>query len=129
MHPAPTDREVEILKILWELGEASVRDVHERLSDATGLHFNTIQTLMRIMDEKGLVTHRAIGRTFVYKPQCTREQLSSRFLERVFDGALDQLVLSMLSADRLGAAELSEIAQIIEDARKRKPSRGKKRGK
>ena len=48
MFPAPTDREMAILKVLWELGEGSVRDVHERLVPDSGLHFNTIQTQMRI---------------------------------------------------------------------------------
>jgi predicted transcriptional regulator len=129
MQPAPTDREIEILKVLWDLGEASVRDVHARLEKATGLHFNTIQTLLRIMDEKGLVAHRASGRTFLYRPLCTREQVSSRFLNRVFDGALGQLVLSMLSAEQVDSQELDELAQIIEDARQKKSRRGKTKGK
>jgi BlaI family transcriptional regulator, penicillinase repressor len=128
MNPAPTDREVEILKVLWELGEGSVRAVHQRLAEATGLHFNTIQTQLRIMDDKRLVSHRRVGRTFLYKPRCTREQMSSRFLHKVFDGALDQLVLSMLSAERVNAAELKELAQLIDDMRKRKASRSRKKG-
>ena len=95
MNAAPTDREMEILKALWELGEGSVRDVHQQLAPVSGLHFNTIQTQMRIMDAKGLISHRREGRTFIYTAHCTREDVSSRFLHKVFDGALDQLVLSM----------------------------------
>src|SRR5687768_14333764 len=106
MDIAPTDRELEILKVLWELGEASVRDVHAELAEHSGLHFNTIQTQLRIMDSKQLVSHRLDGRTFIYKPLCTREQISSRFLHKVFDGALDQLMLSMLSAEKVSEAEL-----------------------
>ena len=128
MDSAPTDREVEILKVLWDIGEGSVRDVHGRLAEVTGLHFNTIQTQLRIMDDKGLVTHRRVGRTFVYKPRFTREQMSSQFLHKVFDGALDQLVLSMLSAERVDAAELKELSQLIDDVRKRKQSRSRKKG-
>jgi predicted transcriptional regulator len=63
MQPAPTEREMEILKVLWSIQEGSVRDVHSRLVEQSGLHFNTIQTQLRIMDEKGLVAHRRHGRT------------------------------------------------------------------
>lgn len=125
MTPSPTDREMEILKVLWELGEASVRDVHERLSAKSGLHFNTIQTQLRIMDEKGLVGHRQDGRTFLYKPNCSREQVSSQFLHKVFDGALSQLVLCMLDAEQINPKELQDIEQLIAESRKRKPSRGR----
>jgi len=116
----PTDREIEILKVLWEIGEGSVRAVHERLSPAGELHFNTVQTQLRIMDRKGLVTHRRDGRTLVYKPVYTREQESSRFLKQVFDGALDQLVLSMLSAERVKGETLAELEELIKDARKKR---------
>lgn len=128
MPPPPTDREMEILKVLWELGEGSVRDVHQRLHDRFGLHFNTIQTQLRIMDGKQLVTHRPEGRTFLYKAACTREQVSSQFLHKVFDGALDQLVLSMLSAERVDVGELKELEQLIAGARKRKQARQRDKG-
>lgn len=127
MESAPTERETEILKVLWDLGEGSVRDVHARLEPATGLHFNTIQTLLRIMDEKGLVTHRQAGRTFIYRPACSREQISSQFLHKVFDGAVSELVLSMLAAEKLSDSELQELEQLIADAR-RKQGRDRKKG-
>lgn len=129
MDPAPTDRELEILKVLWRLGEGSVRDVHERLKEESGLHFNTIQTQLRIMNEKQLVSHRLDGRTFIYKPLCSRQQVSSRFLHKVFDGALDQLVLSMLSTRKIGAGELKELEKLVVDAQKQERSRKKQRGK
>lgn len=127
MSPAPSDRELEILKVLWELGEGSVRDVHRRLTDESGLHFNTIQTQLRIMDDKRLVSHRLDKRTFIYKAICTREQISSRFLHKVFNGALDQLVLSMLSAEKVGEDELCELEMLVAEARKQKQSRTNKR--
>src|SRR5262245_27240785 len=100
---------MEILKVLWDLGEGSVREVHERMVEKSDLHFNTIQTQLRIMDTKKLVSHRRVGRTFIYRPLCSREQVSSQFLHKVFDGALDQLVLSMLSAEKVGSSELAEL--------------------
>ena len=131
MNPGPTDREMEILKALWELGEGSVRDVHKRLAPVSGLHFNTIQTQLRIMDTKGLVSHRREGRTFIYSANGTREDVSSRFLHKVFDGALDQLVLSMLNLKKVGAKELTELEKLIAEKRKdkAKPPRKKTRGK
>jgi predicted transcriptional regulator len=126
MSLAPTEREMEILKVLWDVGEGSVRDVHERLSPESGLHFNTIQTQLRIMDDKGLVAHRRDGRAFLYRPICTREQLSSRFLHKVYDGAVDQLMLNMLSSEKLSDKELRELEALISEARKNKSSKRKK---
>lgn len=128
MSSAPTEREMEILKVLWDIEEGSVREVHERLSSESGLHFNTIQTQLRIMDDKGLVAHRREGRAFLYRPICTREQLSSRFLHKVYDGAVDQLVLNMLSSEKLSDKELRELESLISEARKNK-NRKRKKGK
>ena len=118
--PTPTSRELEILKILWELGRGSVRDVYRRMCPNHELAFNTVQTLVRIMDEKGLVSHEKKGRTFVYTPHYSRQLAASRFLERVFDGAIDQIVLSMLSAADPGQEELKQLEKIIAEARRRK---------
>jgi BlaI family transcriptional regulator, penicillinase repressor len=126
MEFAPTERELEILKVLWEIKEGSVRDVHLQLVDQSGLHFNTIQTQLRIMDEKGLVAHRRDGRTMLYRPICTRAQVSSRFLHKVYDGAVGELVLNMLSSEKLSAKELSELEAIVADARKKKSPPRKK---
>ncbi len=128
MSSAPTEREMEILKVLWDIEEGSVREVHERLSSESGLHFNTIQTQLRIMDDKGLVAHRREGRAFLYRPICTRKQLSSRFLHKVYDGAVDQLVLNMLSSEKLSDKELRELESLISEARKNK-NRKRKKGK
>ena len=128
MDITPTERETEILKVLWEIKEGSVRDVHERLARESGLHFNTIQTQLRIMDDKGLVTHRREGRTFLYQPVCTREQVSSRFLHRVYDGAVSELVLNMLSSEKLSDKGLRELEAMIAEARHKK-ARDRKRGK
>ena len=69
----PTERELEILKILWERGEASVRDVYEQMRQTTPIVQNTVQAFLRTMEDKGLVRHRVEGRTFIYKPVAPRE--------------------------------------------------------
>jgi BlaI family transcriptional regulator, penicillinase repressor len=120
---APSERELEILKVLWELGEGSVREVHERLHPRGEAHFNTVQTLLRIMEDKGLVGHQTRRRTFIYFPKHSREKVTRRFLHKVFDGALKQLVLSLLQAEDTSAADLRELERLIARARRAKQSR------
>lgn len=124
---APSPRELDVLKALWELGSGSVREVHERMCPGGELAFNTVQTLLRIMEEKGLVRHRAEGRTFIYEPVYSRDRVTSRLL-RLFDGALDQVVLSLLQAKDASEDELRGLEKLIADARKRKGTRSRKPG-
>ncbi|HVX14358.1 MAG TPA: BlaI/MecI/CopY family transcriptional regulator [Pirellulales bacterium] len=118
--PTPSPRELEILKILWDIGPASVREVHERMSQHAPLAFNTVQTLLRIMDEKGLVVHRVRGRTFIYSARHRRDREMSRLLNHVFDGALDQFVVSLLKTSDPSPGELKQIEKIIAEARRQK---------
>ena len=115
----PSDRELDILKVLWELGAGSVRQVRDALSPDAELAFNTVQTLLRIMENKGLVEHRAEGRTFIYVPKHSRERVASRFLNKVFGGALDQFVLSILASNDgpSGPEELKDLERLIAKAR------------
>jgi predicted transcriptional regulator len=119
----PSERELEILKVLWELGPASVREVHERLCPNGEAAFNTVQTLLRIMEDKGSVTHRAEGRTFIYTPKYSRARATRRFLHKVFDGALDQMVLSLLQIEDTSADELKELERVIAQARRQRQVR------
>ena len=124
--PTPTTREMEILKVLWEHGPSSVRAVFRRLDVDRDLAYNTVQTLLRIMEEKGLVSHHVEGRTFVYSPCFSRDDSASRFLDRVFDGAAGELVQSLLRAEKIAPAELDRMQAMIAEARRgrSKPSRG-----
>ncbi len=117
--PSPTVRELEILKVLWEKGPSSVRLVHEELNQdgAEDLAYNTVQTLLRVMENKELVSHHVEGRTFIYTPNFSREESASRFLDRVFDGAASQLVMSLLKAEKIPPEELNQLHQLIEQAK------------
>jgi predicted transcriptional regulator len=119
-HSAPSDRELDILKVFWEVGEAPVRTIHQKMAPNGEFALTTIQTLVRIMAEKGFLQVRNVNRTLYYKPCYTIEQAGSRFLHKVFDGAVDRLVLSMLRAENLSTEELAEIEQLIVQARKEK---------
>ena len=120
----PSPRELDVLKALWAIGSGGVRAVHERMA-GHDLAFNTVQSLLRIMEEKGLVRHRAEGRAFIYEPIYRRDQVTSRLLDRVFDGALDQVVLSLLEAKTPTDAELDRLEQLIADARRKGRNGGK----
>jgi len=114
----PSEREMDILKVFWEVGEVPVRIIHQKMSPNGEFAVTTIQTLVRIMAEKGFLKVRNVNRTLYYRPCYTVEQASSRFLHKVFDGAVDQLVLSMLRAENLSADELREIEKLVAKARK-----------
>jgi BlaI family penicillinase repressor len=122
----PTPRELQILKVLWELGPSSVKDVHRRLVSASDadrdLAYNTVQTLLRIMEDpkKDLVRHTVEGRTFIYSANHSRDETTAGFLDRVFDGAAAQLVLSLLRSERVTADELEQMHALIADARRRR---------
>ena len=127
--PTPTPRELEILKVLWEKGPSSVRAVYRCLARAEDLAYNTIQTLLRIMEDKGLVEHHVEGRTFVYTPRFSRDESAARFLERVFDGAADQLVLSLLRSERISPAELARMQSMIAGARRKRGKSDRRTGR
>jgi predicted transcriptional regulator len=71
------------------------------------------------METKGLVAHTSEGRSFIYRPLFSREETASRFLDRVFDGAASQLVLSLLKAEKIPPEELEQLRQMINAARRK----------
>lgn len=122
----PTPRELEILKVLWEQGPSSVRGVHDQmLVREPDLAFNTVQTMLRLMEGKGLVDHVEEGRSFVYNARFSRDDTARRFLERVFDGVASQLVLSLLRSEGVSNDELSRMqSMIVEAQRRQRDSKG-----
>ncbi len=116
----PSERELDLLKTLWQLGEAKVRDIHQAFCPNGECAFTTVQTLLRIMCRKGLVKKRSEGRIDFYTPVYTLENATSRFVDKLFDGAVDQFVLSMVSAENVSAEEMQKIEKMIAKARKEK---------
>ena len=116
----PSERELDLLKVMWQLGEAKVREIHEALCPDGECAFTTVQTLVRIMLQKGFVTRRSEGRTDYYTPVYTLEDATSRFVNKLFDGAVDLFVLSMLSAENVSANEMRELEKMIAKARRAK---------
>ena len=115
----PTERELEILKILWKLGRASVREVFDVMHAREDIAQNTVQTFLRMMEDKGLVAHSLEGRSFIYRPLYSRQRTVSRFVQRVFDGAIDQLVMSAISGTKLSKNEIAAIEEVIAAEKKK----------
>ncbi len=125
--PEPTERELQILQVLWDRGEATVREVYEALREDLGIVQNTVQAFLRTMTDKGLVTFRKERRTFVYKPCVeptkTRERLIDGVLQRAFDGAIDQLVESAVSVKQPTADEIARLRALLDEVESREGPR------
>jgi predicted transcriptional regulator len=118
--PRPTDGELAILRVLWEGGPATVREVHERLGRDTA--YTTVLKLLQIMTTKGLVTRDERRRTHVYAAAApasqTQRQIVKDLVERVFGGSAGRLVLQALSAKRASAEEMAEIRRLLDEHEK-----------
>jgi predicted transcriptional regulator len=117
--PRPTDSELAILRVIWERGPSTVRQVHEALADARVTGYTTTLKLMQIMAEKGLVTRDESARTHIYSTKLsqdqTQRQLVTDLLDRAFGGRSAALVMHALSAQPASDAELQEIRRLIEE--------------
>jgi predicted transcriptional regulator len=116
--PRPTRGELEILRILWEEGPATVRRVQERLSRARPAGYTTVLKLMQIMTAKGLVRRDESARAHLYRPALepseTRARLVGELVDKVFGGSVGRLVLEALARRPATAAERAEIRRMLE---------------
>jgi len=120
--PRPTDGELSILRILWQRGPSTVRQVHEQLArERPAAGYTTALKLLQIMAEKGLVDRDERDRTHVYRArlseETTQRQLVRDLLDRAFGGSAGKLVMQALATKRASAEELKDIRQAIDDAR------------
>ena len=117
--PRPTDAELAILRVLWELGPSTVREVQEALHEERGTGYTTALKLLQIMTEKGLVRRNDSQRTHVYEAAASRDQtqrqLVTDLLERAFGGSAEQLVLQALSAKKSSREELAQIRELLNE--------------
>jgi predicted transcriptional regulator len=115
----PTDAELSILRVLWQQGEATVRQVFESLNQERDMGYTTVLKLMQIMTEKGLVKRDESQRTHVYQPALTQEQTQQQLvgdlLNKAFGGSASQLVLQALSAKPASASELQRIRELLDE--------------
>jgi BlaI family transcriptional regulator, penicillinase repressor len=120
--PMPTAAEVDILAVIWRLGQATVREVHEALDKDCG--YNTTLKQMQLMTDKGLLVRSERFRSHVYESSVPKDQMQKRIagdlLRRVFDGSPKGLVMSALGTQSASTEELAEIRQMIDALDKKK---------
>lgn len=118
----PTDAELAILRVLWEHGPATVRQVHDAMAGDRDTGYTTTLKLMQIMAEKGLVTRDESARTHIYAARVSRDrtqrQLVNDLIDRAFGGSAAALVLQALSAQPTSEEELGEIRRLIDEYRR-----------
>ncbi len=117
-----TKAEEELMQIIWELGECTVGDIRTHMAEVLQLKkppHSTVSTMVRILDEKGFIDHRAYGRTFVYTPAVSRDDYSKQSLRRLvsdyFGGSARQLVSFLVEENDLSLAELSTLIDQLGD--------------
>ncbi|MEP7132381.1 MAG: BlaI/MecI/CopY family transcriptional regulator [Acidobacteriota bacterium] len=114
----PTDAELEILRVLWDLGEATVREVQETLEKRPAAGYTTVLKLLQIMTEKGLVERNESSRAHVYRARLeraeTEKQLVGDLLERAFGGSSSRLVLQALASKTASEEEIAEIREFLD---------------
>ena len=119
--PRPTDAELAILRILWERGPSTVRQVHDVLGRERPTAYTTALKLLQIMTEKGLVDRDERDRTHIYRARSSEEQTQRQLVrdlvDRAFGGSATKLVLQALASKRASAEELKEIRQILDSAK------------
>jgi predicted transcriptional regulator len=123
----PTEAELEILRVLWERGPSTVRQVHESLAGQRETGYTTTLKLMQIMADKGLVTRDESARTHVYAAKASQEstqrQLVNDLVDRAFGGSAAELVLRALSTHTTSDQELDEIRKLIDEAKSAREDR------
>jgi BlaI family penicillinase repressor len=117
--PRPTDAELEILAVLWSTGPATVRQVHELISQRRPAQYSTILKFMQIMADKGLLLRNEEQRAHIYKAarprEWTQQQLAGHLLERAFSGSAKALLIGALSAKKTTKSELAEIRKLVDE--------------
>ena len=116
--PRPTDAELAILRVLWERGPSTVREVHDALSSTHDTGYTTVLKLMQIMTDKRLVVRDESQRAHVYAAreteQRTQRQLIGDLIDRAFGGSPAKLVMQALSGSHATAEELTAIRSMLE---------------
>ncbi|MCO5286414.1 MAG: BlaI/MecI/CopY family transcriptional regulator [Chitinophagaceae bacterium] len=118
----PTESELEILQILWEKGEATVREVHEVLSETKTSGYTTTLKFMQIMFDKGLVTRDESAKSHTYKPAVNKKKMQrfyvDKMIKRLFSGSPSQLIIQALGQHKATQDDLNEIQKYLDNLKK-----------
>ena len=107
------------MKIVWRLGQSTVRDVYEALRERRQIAYTTVMTMMKILEEKGHLKKRQVERAYVYRPtqpeQRMKRSMVREFVDRVFDGSARPLLVQLVKDRRLTEKERREIARLLKE--------------
>jgi BlaI family transcriptional regulator, penicillinase repressor len=111
-----TEQELEIMKVVWERESATVRDVYETLLERRKVAYTTVMTMMKILEQKKYLKRTQADRAYVYRPAQPKRQvvgaMGSDFINRVFNGATEPLLVHLVEEHDLSPEELEEIARL-----------------
>jgi len=118
--PALTDAEARVITVLWQLETATVGDVVAALAPERTVSYSTVQTILRILEDKGYVAHDKVARAFIYRPVVDERQARRRALRhlatRLFNGSPSLLVMNVLHDEEMDPEELQRLKKLIEEA-------------
>ena len=115
-----TPQELEIMKLVWERESATVRDIYEALLEKRKIAYTTVMTMMKILETKGYLKKTRQDRAFLYRPTRPKNQVIGgmlrEFIDRVFNGAAEPLVVHLVKDKRLREKDLEKIVRMIEES-------------
>ena len=121
--PTLTEQELEIMKVIWQLEGATVRQVYEKLLEQRHIAYTTVMTMMNILEQKGHLIKRQADRAYVYTPRQPQKQvirgMVQEFVNRVFNGSAEPLLLHLVEDKQLTEKDLDEIRREIRKSAKR----------
>jgi len=122
-NPVLTGQELEIMKIVWQLGTATVREVYEELLKSRKIAYTTVMTMMGILEQKGRLTKTPRDRAYVYSPTESQVQVVGsmvhEFVKRVFDGSAKPLLVHLARNKKISQKELDEISELLKKQRRK----------
>ena len=120
----PSDLEIQILSVLWDNGNSTVREVLEAMPDGKKRAYTSVLSVMQVMEKKGLLKHKNRGKSHVYSPAVDRKKIIQPFmrkvLKEVFSGKPSALMQALLTETPINDSEMKQIQKIIKEARKTK---------
>lgn len=115
--PTLTEQELEIMKVIWERDQATVRDVYESLRERRKIAYTTVMTMMNILEQKKYLRKSAEDRAYIYRPAKPKKQVIKgmvrEFVDRVFNGSAEPLLVHLIEDRKLSSKELDEITRMI----------------
>jgi BlaI family transcriptional regulator, penicillinase repressor len=119
-HATLTPQELEIMKLVWERESATVRDVYEALLEKRKIAYTTVMTMMKILETKGYLKKTRQERAFLYRPTRPKSQviggMLGEFIDRVFNGAAEPLVVHLVKEKKLKGKDLEKIVRMVEES-------------